>query len=163
MSGRLTLKAKNATTLVLAGLDEFLAELVRSIPDAGTPHPDSEARLFPSLSGGREPGWDEEWRELVRPELEAQFSWNRDRVAEDLKGLRKMAGQGLALEIPLAHVPAWVHALNQARQSLVARHRIQEETLEDVSGAPGAASLQIFQTQFYGLLQEWLMNAGDCI
>lgn len=162
MSRRLTLSAKDPETLLLAGMDDFLAELVMRIPEAGAPHPETDARLFPSLSGGREPEMDEEWEEFVRPELEAQFGWNRDRVAEDLEGLKREAGRGLCLEIPQAHVPAWVHALNQARLSLVTRHQIRDEALED-AGMPAGNGIVLFQIQFYGLLQEWLIEAGHSL
>ena len=163
MSGRLTLSIKNSETLVLAGMDEFLSELVKRIPEAGAPHPDSDARMFPRLSAGREPEMDAEWEEFVRPELEAQFGSNRDTVEEDLAGLKREAGKGLTLEIPQAHVPAWVHALNQARLSLVTRYQVRDEALEDAAAMVEGHGIVLFQIQFYGLLQEWLIEAGDSI
>jgi len=163
MSRRLTLQAKDSTTLVLSGLDDFLADILSRVPEAGTPRPETESRLFPSLSAGREPEMDADWREFVRPELEAQFEWNRDVVAEDLKGLHSEGRRGIALEIPQSHVPAWVHALNQARLSLVARHGVSEEALEEGLVVPGLDGLVLFQVQFYGMLQEWMIEAGDSI
>ena len=163
MSCRLTLGSKDPQTLVLSGLDDFLSELLRRIPDAGAPHPDTDARLFPRPSHGREPEMDAEWAEFVRPELEAQFEWNRDRVAEDLLALRQVEGRGMVIEIPQSHVPAWVHSLNQARLSLVTRHKVEDEALEDGRILPGAHGLILFQIQFYGLVQEWLMEAGEAL
>ncbi len=163
MSRRLTLQVKDAQTLVLSGLDDFLSDILCRIPEAGAPHPDSDARLFPPLSAGREPEMDADWKEFVRPELESQFSWNRDVVAEDLKGLRSEGRRGITIEILQAHVPAWVHALNQARLSLVARHSVSEEALEEGSLVPGLEGLALFQIQFYGMLQEWMIEAGDSI
>lgn len=163
MSRRLTLQAKDAATLLLSGLDGFLAELLLKIPESGAPHPESESRIFPSPSGGSEPEMDEEWREFVRPELESQFGWNRNLVAEDLKGLRTSVGRELELEIPQLHVGAWVHALNQARLSLVSCHHISDKALEEGPVLPGMEGMILFQIQFYGLLQEWLIEAGDSI
>ncbi len=163
MSRRLTLQAKNSEILLLSGLDDFLTELLLKLPEAGAPHPDSDSRLFPSLSGGTEPEMDDEWREFVRPELEAQFEGNRDRVEEDLTALRASGGNEMELEIPQLHVGAWIHALNQARLSLVARHRIKDEVLEEGPLLPGLEGMILFQIQFYGVLQEWLIEAGQSI
>jgi hypothetical protein len=163
MNRQLTLKVKDPETLVLSGLDDFLVELVRRIPADGAPHPDSDERLFPAPSRGREPEMDAEWVDFVRPELEEQFGRNRDRVTEDLHALRKQGPLGMELEIPQRHVPSWVHALNQARLSLVARHKISDEALEDSSFFTGPQGLVLFQIQFYGLLQEWLIEAGQAL
>jgi hypothetical protein len=163
MSRRLVLQSKNAETLLLSGLDDFLAELLRQIPEAGNPTPESEARLFPSPSGGKEPEIDEEWHEFVRPELESQFSQNRDVVAADMLRIQGSARNGFGLEIPQKHVPAWIHALNQARLSLVARHHVKDEVLEEGTPQPGVQGLVLFQIQFYGLIQEWLVEAGDVL
>jgi hypothetical protein len=45
----------------------------------------------------------------------------------------------------------------------VTRHQIQDEALEDAAGAPAANGIVLFQIQFYGLLQEWLIEAGHSI
>jgi Domain of unknown function (DUF2017) len=161
MSRRLILQSKDAETLLLSGLDDFLAELLRQVPEAGSPQAATESRLFPLPSGGREPELDAEWREFVRPELESQFSENRDVVAGDMLQIQGNARKGFSIEIPQTHAPAWIHALNQARLSLVARHHIRDEVLEEGTPQPGADGLVLFQIQLYGLIQEWLVDACD--
>ncbi len=163
MSQKLSLKLKAPDVFVLEGLDDFLAALLREVPDAGAPHPDSAERFFPKLTAGRDKAADEEWRDLVGSDLETHFSWNRDRVEQDLKGLRSPGGEVWEVEIPVAGMPAWIHALNQARLSLSERFQLDEVDLEESGGKPGPEGLILFQMQFYGMLQEWLLSAGDSV
>lgn len=163
MSQRLTLRQKATDVFVLEGLDDFLAALLREVPDAGAPHPDSAERFYPRLTAGRDKAADEEWKDLVGDDLEAHFSWNRDRVEQDLKGLRSHGSEGWAVDIAVAGMPAWIHALNQARLSLSERFQLDEVDFEDSGGSPGPEGLILFQMQFYGMLQEWLLAAGDSV
>ncbi len=165
MSRKLTLHAKDPSTLVLSGLDDFLCSLLREVPESGFAHPDADARLFPSPTAGRDPEADQEWREFVRPDLEEQFAWNRNRVADDLLSLRFEAHRGAALDIPMENLPAWIHALNQARLCLSAQFKLgDEEGEEEGSDAhPAPEGVAVFQMQFYGLLQEWFLAASDTL
>ena len=163
MSHKLTLRMKAQDVFVLEGLDDFLGALLKEIPDVGAPHPDSAARFYPKLTAGRDTAADEEWKELVESELETHFAWNRDRVEQDLKGLKNAGRAGWEVEIPLASMPAWIHALNQARLSLSERFQLDEVDMEDVPGHAEPEGLILFQMQFYGMLQEWLLAAGDSV
>ena len=163
MSIQLTLLPKDAETLLLAGLDEFLAGLLREVPSAGTPSEGNESRLFPDPTRGREPEADEDWSQYVRPELEEWFADNRQVVARDLKGLCDRGARGMEMEIPLAHLGAWIHALNQARLALTELHRLQERELDEDLEASGLRGLVLFQVQFYGLMQEWLLAHTDSL
>ncbi len=163
MSHKLTLRSKDPKTLVLSGLDEFLSALLRDVPLIGTPSGRSEKRLFPDPTGGTESQTDADWRELVRPELEEHFALNRDIVREDLEQLRPTRGGGFELEIAVAHLPQWIHSLNQARLALDAHHQIGERQLDEESELSGEEGLAMFQIQFYGLLQEWMLSRVDSL
>ena len=163
MSRKLTLRTKDSKTLILSGMDEFLGGLMRDIPLLGTPSSQSEQRLFPDPTGGREAEADADWREFVRPELEDYFAANRDVVEEDLEGLRESKGGGLEVEIPMAHLPQWIHALNQARLALNTKHNLGERELEEDDELSGEVGLVLFHIQFYGLLQEWMLSLVDSL
>jgi hypothetical protein len=163
MSKKLTLREKAPEVFVLEGLDDFLAALLREVPGAGAPHPDSAGRFYPGLTAGRDRAADAEWKELVGGDLEAHFTGNRDRVERDLAGLRSNGRDGWEVEIAVAGMPAWIHALNQARLSLSERFQLDEVDLEDSAGTNGPEGLILFQMQFYGMLQEWLLAAGDSV
>ncbi|MEY5025984.1 MAG: hypothetical protein RLZZ244_1512 [Verrucomicrobiota bacterium] len=162
MSRRLSLSRKDEKTLLLSGLDEFLAGVLLRVPREGAPDEASEERFFPSPTEGQDLRTEEDWEEHVRPELEARFGAARAVVASDLQGMRAGAKRGREVEIPEAHRWEWIHALNQARIALAARHRIGEGELEDgVVGGKGEMAMAVFQVQFYGVLQEWLLAGGE--
>ena len=163
MSRKLTLHNKNPNTLVLSGLDDFLGALLRDVPEIGTPTAGSERRLFPDPTGGREIQADADWREFVRPELEEHFALNRDVVRDDLQQMRPARGGVFELEIAVAHLPQWIHALNQARLALDAQHQIGERQMDEESELSGEEGLALFQIQFYGLLQEWMLSRVDSL
>ena len=161
MSQRLYFQINEDGSLLLGGLDEFLTTLIRDLPQIGCPEPCSESRLFPNLTGGRQPEADADWAEFVRPELEAQFEWNRDRVAEDCEKIRADGPDAFQLVIPKANGPAWVHALNQARISLSAKYCFTEAQMEEGIADGGLERVAMFQMQFYGMLQEWVLSVVD--
>jgi hypothetical protein len=163
MSRKLTLRSKDPDTLVLSGLDEFLSAILRDVPSLGTPSAGSERRLFPDPTGGRESQTDADWRELVRPELEEHFALNRDVVRDDLEKMRSARGGVFELEIAVAHLPQWIHALNQARLALDAQHQIGDRQIDEESELSGEDGLVLFQIQFYGLLQEWMLSRVDSL
>lgn len=163
MSRKLTLRAKDSKTLVLAGMDEFFGSLLREIPLLGTPASGSERRLFPDPTGGRDPDADADWQEFVRPELEEHFAMNRDVVEEDLQGIRDAGAGGLEVEIPLAHLSQWIHALNQARLALNAQYNLGDRDLEEDTDLSAEEGLVLFRIQFYGLLQEWMLSLVDSL
>jgi hypothetical protein len=163
MSLRLTFRTKDSETLVLGGLDDFLGALLLEVPEQGTPSSESEHRLFPDPTGGREEQADADWRDLVRPELEEQFALNRDAVREDLQQMRKVPSGTLEVEIPRSHLPQWIHALNQARLAIDAIHDFGDRNADDEVELPGEEGLALFRLQFYGLLQEWMISRVDTL
>jgi hypothetical protein len=163
MSRKLTLRSKDPETLVLSGLDEFLGSILRDVPEIGTPSAGSEGRLFPDPTGGREGQMDADWREFVRPELEEHFAMNRDVVREELQRMRAARGGAFELEISVAHLPQWIHTLNQARLALDAQHQIGERHFGEEFELSGEEGLALFQIQFYGMLQEWMLSRIDSL
>jgi len=163
MSRKLILKRKDESTLTLAGLDAFLARLLHEIPAAGEPGPACESRFFPAPTRGVAPQVDGDWKNFVRPELEASFSESRNRIAEDLKRIREVGRGGYELDVPRENRWEWVHGLNQARLALATIHGLGEQELDRKVPMEASASFAAFQIQFYALLQEWFLaeEEGD--
>lgn len=151
----------DAKTVALEEIDSFIGDLLRQIP--ANADPDSceaaAARLFPPPTGGRDPEDDIEWRELVEPGLRELFMDALAIVAEDLKGLPAKSG---TLRVPVRHLDAWIHSLNQARLALAARHGFSDRELEREIPMEGSdRAFALFQIHFYGLLQEFFLRQLD--
>lgn len=152
----------DAKTIALEEIDGLVGELLRQIPASADPSGSEAAaeRLYPSLTEGREPEADAEWREYVEPGLRELFLDAVTIVREDLKNFpaKGHAGAG-ELRLPVKHLEAWIHALNQARIALAARHGFTEHELErEIPTEGGARAFALFQIHFYGLLQEFFLR-----
>jgi hypothetical protein len=152
----------DATTIALEEIDGLIGELLRQIPASADPSGSdaATARLFPSLTEGREPGADADWREYVEPGLRELFLDAVSVVREDLKDFPPEPEAGdRALRLPVKHLDAWIHALNQARLALAARHDFTEHELEHhLPSEGGERAFALFQIHFYGLLQEFFLR-----
>ena len=152
----------NANTIALEEIDGLIGELLRQIPESADPSGNAAAteRLFPSLTEGREPDADADWREYVEPGLRELFLDAVSVVREDLKDFpAKTTAVHRALQLPVKHLEAWIHALNQARLALAARHGFTERELErEIPTEGGARAFALFQVHFYGLLQEFFLR-----
>jgi hypothetical protein len=140
-------------------LDEFWTELLRRLPEsAATQDEPARKRLFGGPTAGTDPEADEEWREVVEPELEELFQSHIDVVSSDLQNLRVIDGES-TLRIPADHLRAWVHTLNQARLAIGARNGITEDDMEGRRAfdtqEKGFAMLQI---EVYGLVLGFLLR-----
>ena len=155
----------DAKTIALEEIDAMVGELLRQIPSSADPTGSEAAmeRLFPSPTEGRDPGADEDWREYVEPGLRELFLDAVSVVREDLKDFPvKPSGNLRALKLPVNHLEAWIHALNQARLALVARHGFTERELEhEIPAEGGQRAFALFQIHFYGLLQEFFLRQLD--
>ena len=156
---------RNNNTLLLAGLDAFLFELLRQMEAAATLGPDDPAtpRFFPKPAQEEEREMNEDWQEYVTPELRHLFEGAVQTVVRDLETVESVPGdpEKLGVVIPVEHGNAWLNALNQARLALAERHRVTEEDMDRrlpliVRTDRDFALLQI---QFYGLVQEFLVEA----
>lgn len=101
------------------------------------------------------------WEEIVVPELEAEFSGQREMVLRAVQEARGSEGGELVIEREDA--AAWYGAFNQARLVLEQRHRfgsselIKVEAIED-----GAMRSAYFRNEFYGAVQSLLLEYVMC-
>jgi len=153
----------------LSELDPFLAELLRQIPASADPGgvPAAEQRLFsPPTNGKKETEMCAEWKMYVEPELRRLFQTATQTVVADLEQLngneKNLANH--TLRIPTKHADAWLSALNQARVVITAKNNFTESELNDQFRSPigSRRDLSLFQVNFYGFLQEFILRELEC-
>ena len=151
----------------ISELDPFLAELLRQIPGSTNPEgvAAAEERLFSPPTNGKEREICTEWKLYVEPELRRLFQTATQTVATDLEQLdgneKKLASQTLC--IPVKHADAWLNALNQARLVIAAKYSFTDGELSDHLRSPigSRRDLSLFQVNFYGFIQEFILRAVD--
>ncbi len=155
----------NGEALEIAELDPFLAELLRQIPESTQPDGNADAakRLFSAPADPANGGeLCEEWKLYVEPELRRIFQTATETVAADLTQLNGNAKPfaNCTLRIPAKHGEAWLSALNQARLVIAAKYAFTEGELCDHYRSPigSRRDLGLFQVNFYGFLQEFILQ-----
>ena len=151
----------------ISELDPFLAELLRQIPASTNPEglEAAEQRLFSSPTNGQEPEICAEWKLYVEPELRRLFQTATETVAADLEQLngneKKLGNRTLC--IPSKHADAWLNALNQARLVIAAKYNFTDGELGEHFRSPigSRRDLSLFQVNFYGFLQEFILRELD--
>jgi Domain of unknown function (DUF2017) len=150
--------------LEISELDPFLAELLRQIPVSTKSEgaAEAEARLFSSPAASEEKQLCAEWKLYVQPELRRLFRSATETVAADLEqlnGNEKMLAN-CTLRIPAEHADAWLNALNQARLVIAAKNNFTDGELCDHYRSPigSRRDLSLFQVNFYGFLQEFILR-----
>jgi hypothetical protein len=152
----------------ISELDPFLAELLRQIPSSANPEgaPAAEQRIFSPPVNGKEPEMCAEWKMYVQPELRRLFQSATETVGADLKQLNgtEQSLTNRTLRIPTKHSDAWLSALNQARLVIAAKNNFTELELSDHLRSPigSRRDLSLFQVNFYGFLQEFILRELDC-
>jgi hypothetical protein len=150
--------------LELSELDPFLAELLRQIPDSTNPEgsEDAQQRLFCRPADASEQELCAEWKVYVEPELQRLFRGATETVAADLKPLNGSSRPfaNCTLRIPVKHADAWLNALNQARLVIASKYGFTEAELSDHYRSPigSRRDLSLFQVNFYGFLQEFILQ-----
>jgi Domain of unknown function (DUF2017) len=152
----------------ISELDPFLAELLRQIPTCANPEgaPAAEQRIFSPPANGPETELCAEWKMYVEPELRRLFQTATQTVAADLEQLngneKSLANR--ALRIPAKHADAWLSALNQARLVIATKNNFTETELNDHVRSPigSRRDLSLFQVNFYGFLQEFILREMEC-
>ena len=151
----------------ISELDPFLAELLRQIPASANAEgtPAAEQRLFSPPINGNEMELCAEWKTYVEPELRRLFQTATQTVGADLEqlnGNEKLINR--TLRIPTKHADAWLSALNQARLVIAAKNDFTELELNDHLRSPigSRRDLSLFQVNFYGFLQEFILRELDC-
>jgi hypothetical protein len=117
--------------VVFEDLAPFYVVVLMEVPELLAPDAPDEVkrRLYPMPSDDADA--QEEWRRLVHPELFALIASARDIMRRDLSALEQRREPGAMpawrVEIPAAHVEAWISGLNAARLALGARFGIESE------------------------------------
>ncbi len=159
---------RNNGALEISEIDPFLAELLRQIPASTNPEsvPAAEERLFSPPAGPNEKEFCAEWKVYVEPELRRIFQSATETVQNDLKQLseNEKPFANSSLRIPHAHSEAWLNALNQARLAIAAKYDFSEAELCDHYRSPigSRRDLSLFQVNFYGFLQEFILREMNC-
>ena len=98
----------------------------------------------------------------VEPELRRLFQTATETVAADLQQLNgnEKSFANRTLRIPASHGDAWLSALNQARLVIAAKNNFTENELNDHFRSPigSRRDLSLFQVNFYGFLQEFILR-----
>jgi Domain of unknown function (DUF2017) len=151
--------------LQVSDLDPFLAELLRQIPASTNPEgvPAAEQRIFSApVADLNQKKVCEEWKTYVQPELRRLFQSSTETVTSDLAQLNgnQKSLRNCTLRIPLDHADAWLNALNQARLVIAAKYNFSEGELNDHYHSPVGSrrDLGLFQVNFYGFLQEFILR-----
>jgi len=154
--------------LEITEIDPFLAELLCQIPGSTKPDgiPAAEARIFSATAGPNEKEFCAEWKLYVEPGLRKHFQNATELVETDLRQLEanEKPFANRALRIQREHSEAWLNALNQARLTIAAKYDFTEAELCDHYRSPigSRRDLALFQVNFYGFLQEFILRDMEC-
>jgi hypothetical protein len=157
---------RKGDALQISDLDPFLAELLRQIPGSTNAEDasEAEARLYSRPSAEKE--ICAEWKSYVEPELRRLFRSATEIVADDLAQLNgsEKSLSNRTLTIPFEHADAWLSALNQARLVIATKYKFSDEELNDHDRSPVGSrrDLGLFQVNFYGFLQEFILREMMC-
>lgn len=103
-----------------------------------------------------------EWKLYVEPELRRLFQTATKTVVADLQQLNGSTKPfaNCTLQIPTKNADAWLNALNQARLVIAAKYNFSEADLRDHYRSPigSRRDLGLFQVNFYGFLQEFILH-----
>jgi hypothetical protein len=150
--------------LEISELDPFLAELLRQIPESTNTDgvESAQQRLFSSPAPDSEREICAEWKLYVDPELRRLFRSATETVAADLQQLNGSTKPfaNCTLRIPTENAEAWLNALNQARLVIAAKYNFTDGELCDHYRSPigSRRDLGLFQVNFYGFLQEFILQ-----
>jgi Domain of unknown function (DUF2017) len=150
--------------LEISELDPFLAELLRQIPESTNTDgvESAQQRVFSSPAPASQREICAEWKLYVEPELRRLFRSATETVAADLQQLNGSTKPfaNCTLRIPMENAEAWLNALNQARLVIAAKYNFTDGELCDHYRSPigSRRDLGLFQVNFYGFLQEFILQ-----
>ena len=148
----------------ISELDPFLAELLRQVPESTNAEgvEAAQQRLFSSPAPAAEREICAEWKLYVEPELRRLFQTATETVAGDLQQLNGSTKPfaNCTLRIPTRNSDAWLNALNQARLVIASKYNFTDVDLSDHYRSPigSRRDLGLFQVNFYGFLQEFILH-----
>ncbi len=159
---KLRVSRADSGALVVDGITDDLALVLRELPALlGPEQPDVvKKRLFPDASD--DPEIAAEWRRTQHPELFALLADARTIVEADLASLaRGFPKRAWRVEIPAAHLTAWISALNAGRLALGALHEVTAADMDpDHDFEPDERGLAILRIDLYAWLQSVLIDAA---
>lgn len=108
-------------------------------------------------------GHAEEWRRHVHPELFSLLASAREIVEKDLTGARRgKLGSLKRMDIPPAHVPGWIAALNAARLRIAAEHDVDAAAMKAaLPDLPEPLREPVAMIDFFGWFQQTLVEGLD--
>ncbi len=149
----------------LGEMDFLCSQFVlQIIPSAtATDSPAATRRLYSAPTDGRDPEFEQDWKDYVHPDLRNIFRSAQEIVEGDLKRFKPTeSDESATLRIPIKHLEAWIHTLNQARLAISAKYDFGEEDMtKPLSLAADARGLALFQVNFYGFMQECFLQQLD--
>jgi hypothetical protein len=149
--------------IVFGDLDEFFGALLRRLPDCAAAEDEAtKRRLYGGVTGGKDPDADEEWKEMVAPELQDLFRSHIDIVTRDLENIEER-DEELTLRVPSEHIHAWIHTLNQARLALGAKWDVTEDDMSGrgINDADPEKAFALLQIEIYGLILNFFIQQVD--
>jgi hypothetical protein len=155
---------RNKDCLEISEVDPFLAELLRQIPESTNPEgvESAQQRILSSPAAASEREICAEWKLYVEPELRRLFRSATETVTADLQQLNGSTKPfaNCTLRIPIENAEAWLNALNQARLVIAAKYNFTDGELCDHYRSPigSRRDLGLFQVNFYGFLQEFILQ-----
>ncbi len=170
---------KNTSHWRLGEMQEIHLDFLRLAADDASMSdcPGGRERLFPQPLTGKEELLDEEfnedWKELITPELEMQFAGHVGVLLSDLDSVQLMKKTGdievkfYRLDVPRSHGQAWFSTLNQARLLLDLKHKLHDpkdapeesNVQEQAGGGDDPERLMVLMRyEFYAWIQEWLVR-----
>src|SRR3954447_24405674 len=148
--------------LEITELDPFLAELLRQIPESCNVEGVETAQQRIFSAPGKDQETCAEWKVYVEPELRRLFRSATETVEADLQQLNGCTKPfaNCTLRIPAENAQAWLNALNQARVAIAAKYNFPDGKLCDHYRSPigSRRDLGLFQVNFYGFLQEFILQ-----
>lgn len=129
----LRLKKVGEDRVRISGIDwatvACLLEVPNILPEAKAGK--ARERLFPPVSS--EAKVNDDWQQLVTPELEHLFASAGETFAKDVEPLKSSITTRPVNELTIArqHCEAWMSALNQARLILGAKHDVTEHDMDE--------------------------------
>jgi hypothetical protein len=149
--------------IALQGLPLFLAFCLQETPAILEARhcPDAQRRLFPAPTDA-DAEWNETWKAEVVPDLELLFQTAANILSQDLVGLKPdpKAPDTFSVAFPVAHLNAWMSAINQARLTLGALHQVTESDMKRLHQEPpqDERDLAIIKIHALGYLLELMVD-----
>jgi len=153
--------------ICISGIAPVLAVVLRELPEIleQRDSPNAQARLFPNPTSADDKT-NQEWQQMIRPELRHLFVSAGETVARDLANLagNESSPETYEITFPVEHLKAWMSAINQARLILAETSQIDEENMNRVDLDPhNPKDLAAFRIHLLGYLLHLLveLEIGD--